>query len=99
MAKTFSELCKDAAKITEDRVEAESPAIKDTPRRRFEVCKAELSVLVAENGLQVAEFDVREAAEFFAYGYRTRLSLDEKAPPEPAKADDIIKKFAKTDAN
>lgn len=96
MAKTFSELCKDAVKLTEARVEAESPAIKDTPRRRFSVFQDELATLLAANDVAVDLHEVREAAEKYAYSVTVEAP---KAPPEPAKADDIIKKFAKTEEN
>lgn len=95
--KTFSDLCKEATKLAEDRIKSESPGIRDTQRRRFEVYKTELAALVVASNMPLKDFDIREEAEFFAYGYPTARSFDEKVPPERVNPDDIIKKFAETD--
>jgi hypothetical protein len=99
MAKTFEDLSKDAVKLTEARVKAESPSIKDTPRRRLAVFQVELAALLKENEVAYTAEELHKAAESYAFAPVKVEETAEVPLVEPAKADDIIKKFAKTDAN
>lgn len=97
--KTFEQLSKDVVKVVEDRIKAESPAIQDTPRRRFTVFQSELRALLATESVSATPEEIDDAAQEFAFGLPKIEETTEVPLVEPAKADDIIKKFAKTDAN
>ena len=99
--KTFDQLCKDVVKVVEDRVQAESPAIKDTPGRRFAVFQTELAALLEENQVTVTAEELAAAAQKYAYpAVSAQVAEATDAPPEakkPASADDIVKNFVKSD--
>lgn len=83
--KTFESLCKEAAKIVDERVKAESPSIKDTPQRRFSVFQGELTVLLVQNNTPVDVEKVREAGEKYAFGTVDEPEKPVIPPSEPAK--------------
>lgn len=66
--KTFESLCKEAAKLVDERVKAESPSITDTPRRRFAVFQGELTVLLVRENIAVDVEAVQKAGEKYAFG-------------------------------
>lgn len=66
--KTLKDLAKEAETRTLDRVQAESPSITDSPRRRFQVFHSELSALAAEHNLPILDAEIDNLAAEFAFG-------------------------------
>lgn len=81
--KTLKDLRIEAETRTLDRVQAESPSITDSPRRRFSVFHAELSALAAEHHLPCLDAEIDELAEAFAFGAQIPAPNPEIAQETP----------------
>lgn len=85
-AKTLKDLAADAGVRTLERVQAESPSIRDTPTRRLSVFRSELAALAAEHHLDALDSEIELLAVEFAFGPQpapASASLSAEPEPEP----------------
>lgn len=86
--KTLKDLRIEAETRTIDRVSAESPSIKDGPRRRFSVFQAELAALAAEHHLPVLDAEIDDMAAEFAFGVTKPIETAPETAPETPVSDE-----------